>query len=298
MKNGAGIEEKFSNFWQDPAGAPSKVRPPEPLANVGLLGWFSEHQDRRGVSPISINKRELYLRAFDRWLAGRSYFEVERDDVERFLDSRGVTAKTRYDSLSHIHCFYRWAQDADLTSSDPTQRIVRPKLPPTTLRMVDTAQLDQALKGATPKQRCWIVLAALQGLRVQEIAGLRVGDVEETQGLLRVAHAKGGNERMLPLHPEVLKALKALPLPRQGWIFNRPMGGKFTAHHLSFQLNRALRELGVGATARELRHWFGAHLYAETRDLLRVQQVMGLADLKSATQYIISNHEKEGITNG
>ncbi len=120
-----------------------------------------------------------------------------------------------------------------------------------------------------------MLLAALQGLRCQEIAGLQREDIIEEEGLLRVVHAKGGNERMLPLHPDVLSALWALPMPRAGWLFIRPRGGKYTPHQLSRVFNDFLRDAAVGASAHQLRHWFASELYRSTQDIRLVQEMLG-----------------------
>jgi hypothetical protein len=68
--------------------------------------------------------------------------------------------------------------------------------------------------------RAVLSLAAYQGLRCQEIAGIERDDVLEAKGLLRVVKGKGGHERILPLHPE---ALAAAPDGGLGaWSLRRP----------------------------------------------------------------------------
>ena len=163
----------------------------------------------------------------------------------------------------------------ELVDEDPTYRVAKPRLRCYLPRPAHSEQLAEALKYADPKFRCWLVLAAYQGLRVQEIAGLERADVEEGLGLLRVVHGKGDKPRMLFLHPEVLAALKALPMPRSGRIFLRPMGGVYTPAVLSQSFNRALKDHGVDATAHQLRHWFATNLLRATHDLRVVQEAMG-----------------------
>jgi integrase len=53
---------------------------------------------------------------------------------------------------------------------------------------------------------------------------------------LRVVHGKGGKERMVPLHPDVLGALRALPMATRGIIFRRCDGSPYTPDHLSHLL--------------------------------------------------------------
>lgn len=218
-------------------------------------------------------------------MGDRSIFEVEREDVERFLDGRSLSARSRHSWLSHLHCFYQWAIDNELTAKDPAARIPRPKIRRTLPRPASTKELRRAVEAAPPVLKCWMLLAACQGLRCQEIAGLRREDVLEDDGLLRIVHGKGGHERIMPLHPEVLEALQALPLPKTGVVFERPMGGPYHPHGLSRRFNAGLLELHVNATAHQLRHWFGTQLYATSKDLRLTQEMLGHASPQTTAIY-------------
>ena len=66
--------------------------------------------------------------------------------------------------------------------------------------------------------RAMLALAAFAGLRCQEIAGLDRDDIIEAKGLIRVRFGKGAKERIVPIHPDVMEALRCLPLPRTGAI--------------------------------------------------------------------------------
>jgi integrase len=127
--------------------------------------------------------------------------------------------------------------------------------PTTPTSEVQTAivELRAALEQADPTRRCWILLAVLMGLSCQEIARLRWNDVLDSKGLMRVAKVKGGAERFHPLHPEVLTALRALPMARVGWVFIRPRGGPYPAAQLSHAFNNFLRSAGVSGSADTLR---------------------------------------------
>jgi integrase/recombinase XerC len=264
------------------------------MTDDDLIRAHHVDQVRRGNLPRSIARRDANLATFVKWLQGKPLLEVTRTDVERFLDARDIGPRTRYGWLSHLHAFYDWAARDELTEHDPTSRIIRPKMRRTLPRPADTDELLSALGDACPKHRCWLLLAAYQGLRCQEIAGLRREDVLEAEGLLRVAMAKGGNERLLPLHPDVLEALKALPMPRVGWVFRRPRGGPYGPVALSQEFNRFLRDAGVDATAHHLRHWFGTSLYMDTHDLRLVQEMLGHASPTTTAIYTAFDQRAAG----
>src|SRR5664280_310297 len=229
-----------------------------------LIAAHHVDQERRGLLPTSIEKRDGQLQIFSRYLEPRSLLDAQREDVEQFLDSRNIGARTRYAWLSHLHNFYDWTLREDIGTSDPTVRIIRPKMRRSLPRPAATDQLVAALRVADPMRRCWLLLAAYMGLRCQEIAGIRREDILQDEGLLRVVKGKGGVERMIPIHPEVMAALLALPMPGVGWVFQRPGGGPWPPPRLSQRFNKFLREAGVNGTAHTLRHWFGSNLYAQS----------------------------------
>ena len=250
------------------------------MTNAELIAAHHLSQVRRNLMATSIEKRDESVRVFARAFEPRSLMEVTRQDIEAFLDSRvtrrgPIVARTRYAWLSHLHSFYEWAIREELTTDDPTAKIIRPKMHNGLPRPAATAELSRALAMASPRHRCWLLLAAFQGLRCQEIAGISRGDILDGQGLLKVMKAKGGRERVLALHPEVLAALKALPMPRLGRVFIRPRGGPYRPVNLSQEFNAFLKAAGVDATAHQLRHWFGTNLYAQTHDIRLTQEMMG-----------------------
>lgn len=266
------------------------------MSNDELIRLYARDLERRGLIPASTTKRCADLRTFTRSIGDRSLLDVTKDDVQEFLDRRDIGARCRYAWISNIHCLFQWAIAEGITTGDPTIRITRPKLRRALPRPASSKELQQAIKGATVTQKCWILLAAYQGLRCQEIGGLRREDVLEAEGLLRVVHGKGGHERLLPLHPDVYEALRSLPMPKQGWVFRPPMGGKYNPQYISCNFNAALRSLGVDATAHQLRHWFGSNLYAKTHDLRVVQEMMGHSS--PTTTSIYTAFDRQAATEG
>ena len=262
------------------------------ISNSELIVQHHIDQERRGLLPNSIYQRDGRVFAFSDWISPRSLLEATPDDINRFIDSRQgrsggpISAKSRYSWLTHLHSFYEWAKREEFTDTDPTLRIVRPKLRRALPRPASTEELRSAMSQANPQELCWLLLAAYMGLRCQEIAGLRREDVIEAEGVVRVTQAKGGHERLVPLHPDVLEALRALPLPRTGYVFTRPLGGVYSPGHLSKTFNDFLRRVGVNATAHQLRHWFGTTFYAQSgHDLRATQEMLGHASPATTSIY-------------
>jgi integrase/recombinase XerC len=270
-------------------GAPAL---PVPTEATELLRLHRLAQDRRGIQPNSIEKREQYLRAFARWLDPRGLLDASRQDVELFLDKRRtqegrkIQSDTRYYWIAHFHSFYKWAMLEELIEADPTVAIVRPKTRRTLPHPIEGDDLVMAVRGARPEMRAMLSLAAFAGLRCQEIAGLDRDDIIEAKGLIRVRYGKGAKERIVPLHPDVMEALRCLPLPRTGALFVRPRRGRYSPNWMSACIGRYLHEMGINASAHQCRHWFATEIYAATHDIRITQELLGHSDPATTAGYI------------
>lgn len=243
-----------------------------------VLALYDRALGRQEMSDGTRYKRRNTLRRFQGLLAGRPLLEATTKDVEAYLDATkraGCEARTRASYLADLRSFYGWAVDAGLIEASPALSVRRPRSPRTLPRPTPTAQLQLALSEAGPMVRCWLTLAAYGGLRCMEIAGLDRQDVLVEQGLIRI-YGKGSKERLVPLHPATLAALRALPMPASGPLFRRARClDRYPAWQLSQELNAYLHGLGIAHTAHSLRHWFGSELYRQTRDLRLVQDLLG-----------------------
>ena len=235
------------------------------------------HMRRRGLADGTITKRRSRLLTFDREVGLCS---ARAEDVERFLDGRrgrdgsGLGTKSRYDWVSDLHRFYSWAQDWDHLDHDPTVKVARPKQRQGLPRPIDTGDLAMALRMAEPMMRAWLALMAFGGLRCAEVARLDVDCVLWSDRLIRV-RGKGEKERMVPIHVEVERSLRAVRLPSRGRVFRRPRGGGYPPAQVSKEVSAYFDSLGIGATAHQCRHWFGTQTYRACQDLRVVQELMG-----------------------
>lgn len=248
---------------------------------ITLIAAHLLHMRRRNLAHSTIDVRRRRLERFDAF-AGLD--TADSSDVERFLDSRELNAKSTYDWLSHLSSFYRWAIDHGHASSDPTARVPRPRLRRQLPRPIATGDLQVALEMATPMMRAWLSLGAFAGLRCVEIARLEVDDVLWHDELLRV-HGKGDRERLVPMHAEIARTLRMTPMPSRGRVFRRPRGGGYPAAQVSREVSLYFDSLGMSATAHQLRHWFGTNVYRSSRDLRVTQELLGHASPTTTAIY-------------
>jgi len=244
--------------------------------------------ERRGLAYNTIDKRRRCLRLIE----GELGLEFKREQLEEWLDSRELCAKSRAVWLSHLHSFFVWGMDEEHFESDPTARIRAPKVRRKLPRPMSDEDLGLALSKATPLLRLWLLLEAFEGLRCQEVAGLRKEDVMVPQGLLRVTAAKGGEERVLPLHPEVRKALKRCKLAPYGPLFLDSNGNPVRAGAVSQKLGNHLRSLGITSTPHSLRHFFATNVYGASLDLRLTQELLGHKSVATTSIYAAADMRK------
>lgn len=241
---------------------------------MNLIQQFSAHQRRRNLAAGTITRRRYCLDDLARHVAPKSLTDVTADDIDQLLDTKNLSARTRYAWLSHLHAFYVWAIRHGHADHDPTATIDRPRLDRGLPRPIADDDLALALRSADLMMSAWVALGAYAGLRCAEIAGLTRENVLEGEGLLRVL-GKGRKERMIPLHPLVLSRLRAHGLPRTGPVFVNGEGRPFSPARVSRMIAVYFDDLGIEATAHQLRHWFGSRSYRECADIRVVQELLG-----------------------
>lgn len=236
---------------------------------------FRRDQIRRGLGARTIKERDLVLDALEGW-ADRPLVELDREQIQEWLDSRPLSPRSRSVYLSAIHCFYAWCVDEELIQSDPTVRIRRPILPRTVPRPISDDDLRHAIAMAGPRIRAWLCLAAYEGFRCKEIASLRREDVFDRHHppVIRVWNGKGGHQAILPLNPATLSALRLADMPSRGFLFLGRHGRPLSPATVSSLGNRYLHTIGVKATMHQARHWFGTAVWAETKDMRVTQEMM------------------------
>lgn len=253
-----------------------------------LRGWTLD-MERRNLSRSTIKKRRDVFAAVMRDLGDPRTLTTEQ--LERYLDGRKLAPRTRYGWISHLHSFYAWAHVRGYLPSDPTAVMARPRLDQLLPRPIHDDDLALALDMAPPMMRAWLTLMAYGGLRCAEVAGMERANVLDTHGSLRVL-GKGRKERIVPMHRLVLDSLRAYGMARNGHLFLRDDMTPFPAQRVSRRVAVYFDELGIDATAHQLRHWFGTMIQAQCGDLRVTQELLGHASPSTSAGYAAFSNPK------
>lgn len=165
---------------------------------------------------------------------------------------------------------------------------------PEVLSVEEAARLLEAAPGLKYKAALSVAYGA--GLRVSEVAHLKVGDIDSKRMLIRVERGKGRKDRNAMLSPQLLELLRlwwrearrrSVILPH-GWLFP---GRSYTDPISTRQLNRAVHEAAEVAGIRKrvhphmLRHSFATHLLEQDVDIRVIQVLLGHSQLETTALY-------------
>jgi len=225
----------------------------------------------------------LTLRQYLNWLFAQGY---ERRSIAR--------------KLSSVRSFFRFLARMGYISVNPALDLKQPRLPQKLPMVLEVSEVERLLSSpdtSTPRglrDRAILELLYATGLRVSEVASLRISDIDFAEKLVRVK-GKGGKERIALLHDEALNWLErylteSRPLFLQRGkqvtdiVFVSQKGTPLTVRQIHRIVDGyAKKVLGRRISPHALRHSFATHLLEGGADLRVIQELLGHSSL-AATQ--------------
>ena len=250
-----------------------------------------------GLSRNTLDSYRLDLTQFAGWLKERerkTLLDAGHADLLTYLAHR-VAGKSKATStsrlLSSLKRFYQHALRQGKITADPTLNIDSPKLPRSLPKILTEADVEKLL--AAPdvdeplglRDRTMLETLYASGLRVSELVTLRVAQVSQDMGVVRII-GKGAKERLVPLGEEALSWIKRylkearpriLDKRTADAMFVTHRGGAMTRQSFWHLIKRyaALAGLNKQISPHTLRHAFATHLLNHGADLRVVQLLLG-----------------------
>ena len=287
---------------------------------VNVQRYLDHLAVERGLSVNTLSAYRRDLRRYIAFLAKRGIRSVKRIDepaVRSFVASISASTHGREDSpysatsvarsLSAVRSFHRFLVRDGVTQSDPAAGISRPKLPrklPHPIPVDDVERVIAATQGPTPERvrdRAIIELLYGAGLRVSELTGLDVDDLDLESGSVRV-FGKGSKEREVPVGGMAKKACQdylvtARPsmarASSRAALFLNQRGGRLSRQSCGRLLSRYAKMAGLerGLSPHTLRHSFATHLLEGGADVRVVQELLGHASVATTQIYTLVTRE-------
>jgi integrase/recombinase XerD len=257
----------------------------------------------RGYSPHTVKAYARDLRAFRdflarRYRAARHPDRVQREMVVQFaLSLKGAAPLTVRRKLAALASFYGFLQDTGCASGNPARGLPLPKVAQSFPSCLTEDRARRLLDAChTPWHRAMIALLLFAGLRRSELTAITLEDLDLENGQLLV-RGKGGKQRIVPLTPLVIQAIREClvcrPRTDSNHLFVSRIGGRPIAGRVvNRMLNRVLKAASLdkqSVTPHKLRHTFATHLIRNGVDVRTVQELLGHADLQTTARYLHSD---------
>lgn len=243
---------------------------PDPLLQEWMLWQLAAR-----LSEPTVNERMRVIAQFHVESTTGAATAKPIDIVRWMAKHTEWSASTAATYHSYLRAWFKWLTVMDYRSDDPMVKLAAPRYPERVPRPVSDDDLVHILTAPMHhRTRVMILLAALAGLRVSEIARVRGEDIDVKTPRMYVV-GKGGRRAWVPLHPLLVDA--ALTMPQRGWWFpanNRRPGDHVHGKSVSDIIGSVMRRVGARGTPHSLRHWCGTTLLEDGADLRTVQELL------------------------
>ncbi len=235
--------------------------------------------------------------------------QIRTPDLRRFIASQAAhrpSPSSQAQTIAALRGFFRFCVESEYIERDPSYVLRTPKKREALPDVLDRAERNRLLEipgkkgvwrrlhaGKVERDRLLLALFAFSGLRRAELLGLDLHDVDLDQRLLRVRNAKGGRQRVIPIHPGLVPLfeayLKVRPESLDQALFLGVLGRRLTANILAQTFRRYAQAAGVTKhkriTPHTLRHVFATELLGSGANLRQIQELLGHKHLDSTQRY-------------
>ena len=254
----------------------------------------------RGMSANTIRAYRKDLEVFIVH-AQKNAADIEMIDVRGFVAQQikqGLTKTTAGRRLSTVRSFLKFLTREGYLEANPAKLVSTPKAEkrlPTFLSVDDVFKLIEkpdTIGFIHARDRAILELLYSSGLRVSEVAGLNVEDVNTREGLVKV-RGKGRKERIVPLGSKAVEAIrgylteKILLKKKSKTLFLNKRGTELSERGIRRIVVKYARLIGVTGQIgpHTLRHTFASHLLQAGADLRVIQELLGHASLSTTQKY-------------
>ena len=260
----------------------------------------------KGLSDNTLSSYRRDLEALAVWLRVKrsNFIALTPPELQGYLADRfaaGIGARSTARFLSCIRGFYKFLVRERVLENNPATFIENPKLGrplPKSLTQQDVESLLQAPQGdeaVVLRDRAMLELLYASGLRVSELTGLQVAEVNLRQGVVRV-FGKGSKERLVPMGAvaqqvleEYMRAARPVLLggKSSNVLFPSTRAQQMTRQTFWHRIKYWAKVAGITKplSPHTLRHAFATHLLNHGADIRSVQMLLGHSDISTTQIY-------------
>lgn len=235
--------------------------------------------------------------------------DIEASDLREYLAARverdQLSSSTLQRHLTSIRQFMKWAEQGQYLEQNPSEDFKLKRQPRPLPGMIDIETVHQILDQAVPEkpveQQLWLRDKAMlellysSGLRLAELQGLSIKDIDFNRQLLRIT-GKGNKTRIVPFGSKakdsLVEWLKIYRIWQGGFhadsaVFISQRGNALTPRQIENRVKLQAQRAGVNVDLHPhlLRHCFASHMLSASGDLRSVQEMLGHSNLSTTQIY-------------
>ncbi len=264
------------------------------------LDTFRQHLiSEKGASPHTVRNYVREVRDLQAFLEerGLSLIKASSWDLRAYLlhcKKRGLAPTSIARRVASIRCFYAFLKGRGILKGNPARLLRTPKKGKALPRVLSIAEAKRLFEAGKMdlRDRAIVELFYASGIRISELVGLNLNDIDLSQGQIRVM-GKGKKERIVLIGSKAIEALRAY-LTKRGlygkgddkalFVTSRGRISHTTVRRI---INKASVSSGLGKplSPHTLRHSFATHMLEGGADLRVVQELLGHANLSTTQIY-------------
>ena len=255
---------------------------------------------------------KLYLQHLEK--VKKHIFEVHQDDIVAYIMERKyeknapLREKSIFRLIESLRHFYKFLILDEHINIDPTLNIRLPKIPSRLPQVLSIDEMKQLLNTMPEKNerdiryKAMFELLYASGLRVSELVGLQMGDIDLKVGYVRVT-GKGGKERIVPVSKRAIYSIEKYlefrqkKYPTAKAMFVSKLGRALSRIEFWEQIKKYALNAGITRkiSPHSIRHAFATHLLTGGADLRSLQEMLGHSSISTTQIYthVDREHLKE-----
>jgi integrase/recombinase XerC len=251
----------------------------------------------KAASPHTLRSYATDLRQFEQYLEAERIrpSELTARHVRAFvvaLHARGLDPASVGRKLACVRSWLRFLVRRGVLERNPAREVRAPRAPRKLVSFLPVDEAHDLMESADrsrPREAAILELLYASGLRVSELTGLDLDDVDQEARTVRVL-GKGRKERIVPYGRKAARALEAWLARRgggRGPLFLAARGGRMRPRAVYAIVRAAARHAGIVRTVspHTLRHSFATHLLDGGADLRAIQELLGHSRLSTTQRY-------------
>ena len=244
-----------------------------------------------GLSPRTVETHDYHLKRYLKSQNPATVDDITPGTLRAYLTemrSAGLAAHTVHGAARSLKCFARWLEREGICKS-PWQNVKMPAFPKEILPPFSQSDVKAILAACDNQRDKTLCMVALDtGLRLAELAGLTVGDIDLQSGAVFVRKGKGGKTRTVVAGAKTRQAIARLLRTQNGEaLWQAPTGTALSARGIAEAIERIGKRAGVKpCNPHRFRRSFAIASLRAGMDIYTLQRLMGHADLTVLQKYL------------